>query len=64
MTDAEKLEKLRRELRPIIDWYRNILENGSPDGDEDPRDYLYDETWRAMRPLSRGAHQLIIETLL
>lgn len=61
----EIVAKLRKVLRPTIEWYRFTLATGSPDSSEDPRDYLYDETWRYFADLqSRGDFQQVIEALL
>lgn len=59
MNDAEKIEKLRETLKPVIDWYRKVLEDGELDGS-----YLYDTTYEMFDNLSRGDFQKIIETLL
>lgn len=60
MSDAEKLEKLRATLKPVIDWYKQVLEEGEPDGS-----YLYDTTYERFDDLlTRGQFQTIIEVLL
>lgn len=66
MNDTEIVARLRRELAPVIGWYRSVLEHDSPDNpDEDPRDYLYDETcWKFEQRQSRGSYQAVIEALL
>lgn len=60
MSDKEKLEALRKTLKPVIDWYKKVLDDGEPDGS-----YLYDTTCEIFdNQLSRGDYQRIIETLL
>ena len=60
MTDTQKIEQLREVLKPVIDWYRKIKEEGEPDCS-----YLYDTTYEMFNDnLSSGDFQQIIEVLL
>ncbi len=60
MSNEEKIEALRKTLKPIIDWYRKVQEEGEPDSS-----YLYDTTYERFDDLlSRGDFQQIIEILL
>ena len=58
MSDTEKLEELRKILKPILTWYEKVLEEGEPDSS-----YLYDTTVEEFNNLSRGDFQNIIEIL-
>jgi hypothetical protein len=59
MSDEKKIIELRRILKPVIDWYEKVLQDGEPDGS-----YLYDTTYEVFNDnLSRGAFQNIIEIL-
>lgn len=59
-SDSEKLETLRKTLKPVIDWYAKVLDEGEPDSS-----YLYDTTYEVFNDnLSRGDFQTIVETLL
>lgn len=60
LSDNEKIERLRQVLKPVIEWYRKIQEEGEPDSS-----YLYDVTYEKFEDnLSRGDFQQIIEILL
>lgn len=60
MSNEEKIEVLRKTLKPIIDWYRKVQEEGEPDSS-----YLHDTTYERFDDLlSRGDFQQIIEMLL
>jgi hypothetical protein len=60
MSSDEKLEVLRQVLKPVINWYQRVLDEGEPDGS-----YLYDTTYEIFNDnLSGGDFQKIIETLL
>lgn len=64
MTDAEKLAALRRELQPVLSWYRKMITQGSPDGDADPNDYVYDMAWGEFQQrLSRGNFHAVLQIL-
>lgn len=60
MSNEQKLEQLRKTLKPVIDWYKKIQYEGEPDSS-----YLYDTTYEVFNDnLSRGDFQRIVETLL
>lgn len=52
----EELQELRKILKPVIEWYEQVLEEGEPDSS-----YLYDMTYEQFNDLSRGDFQRIIE---
>lgn len=58
MSNDERVNALRKILKPIIDWYTKIEEEGEPDSS-----YLYDTTCDRFNDLSRGDLQQIIEIL-
>jgi phage terminase Nu1 subunit (DNA packaging protein) len=67
MTDAERVEALRKLLAPVITWYRNVeAEREAEDDPDDAYDasYLYDETVNQFDQFHHGVYQQIIEILL
>lgn len=61
MSDAEKdIERLRAILKPVLEWYQKVVDEGEPDGS-----YLYDTTYEIFNNnLSRGDFQEIVEILI
>lgn len=58
-TDSEKLEELRKILKPVLEWYEKTLNAGEPDDS-----YLYDTTYEVFNDnLRRGDFQDIVEIL-
>lgn len=59
MKDTEKVAQLQKILKPIIEWYKEVEENGTSDDS-----YLYDTTVdKFEEELKRGDYQEIIELL-
>jgi hypothetical protein len=59
MNDSERVEKLRQILKPVIDWYVGVEQDGEPDSS-----YLYDTTYEVFNENLRGGDfQSIIEIL-